>query len=438
MDKGKKKKIILGVGIAFGIFLALVGFRLHDNSVKAQMLKNMPKQTTPVSIQLPKSGRIADVFATTGTIVSPDEVQVITKASGRIMSLSVDEGSYVYAGQVLGTLDHAEIDAQLAQAQAQTYTAKANLDLQVNGPLADQIKQARAGLRQAEANLRQIKVNARNIEADYARYKKMAENKVISEQQLETSKTQAQATREQVKAAQQQVISARSALKILTDGTRIEQIKAAHGQFAQANASINFVKAQLANYYITSPINGVVSKRYLSIGSMASPSSPVFTIVQNGRLELNMNIPEREISNIRIGQPVELITPANPDKVITTYIREISPVVDSQTRLLKVKAPVSAKLLKAGMLVDCSVVFAQKIKTMILPAEAVIIEENKPVVYIASKNKVYVKPITIGLRTPTEVEILSGLKIDDQVIVKGNAFVKSGDSIKVEEENGEQ
>jgi len=431
----KKSRIILLVSVIAIIFIGLIFFRIHEKNVRSNAIKNMVKQATPVTVQNPKYGRIADILSTTGTLVSPDEVQIIAKVTGRLTNLKVDEGSPVYAGQIIGEIDHSETDAQILQAQAQAYTANANFSLQVNGPLAEQIKQARASVKQAEANLKQLQTNAAHIEADYNRYQQLANEGVISQQQLETSKTQRDAIREQIKAAQQQVISARAALKILTDGTRPEQVSAARGQLAQANATIKLYKAQLDNYFIRSPITGVVSKRNFNVGSLVSPGlpTPIFTIIQNNNLKLDMNIPERDLSRIRVGQIIEVTTPALPDQIITTSIKNINPAVDLQTRLVKVKALLSSNFgLLSGMIVNCSIISKQKTKAMLLPAEAIIIKNNKPIVYVAIKDKVYDKPVTIGLRTPVDVEIINGVNTNDQVIIKGNNYVQPGDSIKIQ------
>lgn len=430
----KKKIIIIGLVILI-IFIGLIAFRIHERNARSNALKNMVKQATPVTVQPPKYGRITDVLSTTGTLVSPNEIQIFTKVTGRLISLKVDEGSTVYAGQIIGEIDHSETDAQITQAQAQATTAKANFLLQVNGPLAEQIKQAKASVLQAEANLRQLQANKRHVESDFYRYQQLANQDVISKQQLETSATQLEAISQQVKAAEQQVISASAALKILTDGTRPEQVSAAKGQLEQANATIKLYKAQLDNYFIKSPINGVVSKRNFNVGSLVGPAipTPLVTIIQNNQLELNMNIPERELSNIRIGQPVEITTPAIPNQVIITSIKEISPAVDIQTRLVKVKAIINTKLpLKTGMMVNCLIIFAQKANALLLPAEAIIMKNNKSIVYVAVKDKVYEKLVTIGLRTPVEVEIINGVKPNDQVIIKGNSYVKPGDSVKIQ------
>lgn len=427
----KSKLILTGVLIVI-IFVSLVAFRFHERKKQEIELRKIAKRATPVSVQNPKYGSISDIFTTTGTIISSQEVQIIPKVSGRLIRLSVDEGTYVHVGQIIGEIDHSELDAQINQALGQVHTAKANLDLQLNGPLNEQIKQAQSTVKQAEANLNQLKVNEKKLETDFKRYKDMLKQDVISQQQFETSQTQLQVTREQIKAATEQLLNAKSALKLLTDGTRPEQIEIARGQLQQANATIKLYKAQLNNYFIRSPINGVVSKKFLNVGSLVGPSNPIVTVIKNNQLELNMNIPERELSHIYVGQMVDVRTPAYPDKVFKTTIKEISPVVDTQTRLIKVRALIDSTYLKSGMMVDCSIVFSRKNKTLILPMNAIIIENGNPIVYIARGNKVQQKSVKIGLRTTTEVEILEGVTTSDQVIVDGNTFVKPGDTIKIE------
>lgn len=459
----KKYKIISGVLVVLLLFGGLVGYRIKERNKKQEELKNTKPPATAVSVILAQKGNIAETFSTTGTIISQSEVNVIPKVSGRLLSLSIEEGMSVRAGQVIGQVEHTEIDAQIAQARAQASIAQSNLELLQNGPLNTQIAQAAASVnqsqsmvtqatvsvKQAEAALSQARVNYKHTESEYNRYKSLVDQGAIPSQQIETFKTQLDVSKEQVKSAQQQVMSvkqqvntyrqqvasAQAALQQLKDGNRPEQINSGKGQIEQANASIKLLEAQLANYTITSPINGVITKKNAEIGSMVSMSNPIATVSKSSNPDLEMYIPEKQILKVKVGQVVDIESTAFPDKTIKLKIREISPVVDLQTRLIKVKGAISSDLpLKIGMSFDCKIILNENSGSIILPAEAVLIQNNKKVVYIAINNKVQEKTVLIGLQTPSQVEIKSGINISDKVITKGNTFVRPGDSIQVQQE----
>lgn len=443
----KKFRAIGIVVLVIMMFIGLVGYRISEKKKKEAELKETKPPLTSVSVVKAKKGKLSETFSTTGTVISQTEVQIVPKVTGRLLQLNIEEGTRVQAGQVIGQIEHTEIDAQIAQAKAQAAIARANLELLKNGPLQTQIDQASASVsqaiaseKQAESNLAQIKVNYQHTESEYKRYQNLANQGAIPGQQLDTYRTQLDTSRKQVDAAQQQVaaskqqvVSAKAALKALKDGNRPEQISGGVGQIEQANASIKLLEAQFANYQITSPITGVITKKNVEIGSLVSMNSPIATVSKSETPDLEMNIPEKQILKVRLGQNVNIESSAFPDQTITVKIREISPVVDLQTRLVKVKAAIISKLpLKIGMSFDCRIVLNENSNSLILPAEAILQVENKKVVYLAVNNKVQQKDVKLGLQTPDEVQVVSGISPSDNVITKGNTFVKPGDSIQIQ------
>ena len=305
--------------------------------------------------------------------------------------------------------------------------------MMVNGPLNTQITQAQASVRQAESSLAQIKVNREHSQTDFDRFKKLQAQGAITNQQLENYSAQLEGLKRQYEAGQQQLISAKAALKNLKDGTRPEQISGGRGQIEQAKASIQILESQLSNYTIKAPISGVVTKRNLVQGSMASMSSSIVTISKTDSPEIEMNIPEKQILKVKLNQEVNLESSAFPDKKIKITIKEISPIVDSQTRLIKVKGAIESDLpLKIGMMFDCKILLRQESDSLILPSEAVLTDLEKKFVYVAVNNKVQEKKIKVGLQNTEEIQVLEGLTPEDNVITKGNVFVKAGDNIQIE------
>lgn len=428
-----KVKIITASILTLAVFGGLVGYRVSEKKKLEESIKNIVPPATAVTVIKPTIGTISEFFSTSGTIVSSSEVQVIPKVSGRILSLFVEEGSKVNAGEIIAQIEHNELDAQILQSKAQLSIAQSNLQLLVNGPLKTQITQAQAAVKQAEYNVSQIKVNLSHSKSELERYKKLLSQSAITKQQYDNYETQTNAIVEQYEAAKQQVISAKASLKTLIDGNRVEQISGGKGQVSQANASIKLLETQLSNYTIKAPISGVVTKKSLEQGSMATLSTSIVTLSDTSNPEIEMNIPEKQILNISLGQVVELKSSAFPDKTIKVEIKEISPIVDTQTRLVKVKASINSDLpLKIGMMFDCQIILRENNDSILLPGEALLTEGNKTYVYIAKNNKVEEKIVKVGIQRPEEVQIIEGLEGNEDVITKGNVFVKSGDRIQIQ------
>jgi HlyD family secretion protein len=429
----KKWLAIGGVVLVLLLFAGLVGLRIQDKNKKAAALKAQVPPPPAVAVTAPRQGRVADTLKLPGNVVSQQSVQIIPKVTGRLVSLRVIEGSTVSNGQLIGELEHTELDAQMLQARASAEASKANLAQLVNGPLKTQITQSRASVGQLEASLAQLETNAAQSERDLQRQQNLANEGVITQQQLETSRTQLAALQQQINAMRQQIVGSRASLQQLLDGNRPEQIDAARAQYNQSLATIRLYQAQLSNYRLISPLSGVVTRKFLEAGSYVGPPNPIVTIAQGGRPEIEMFLPERDLEQIRRGQEVAVRSTSLPNQVLRGHITRISPVVDPQTRLLKLTAMLdSPQQLRAGMLLDCSIVLKEKARALMVPVEALITDNNKTVVYTVVNGKVQPKAVKLGLRTPDEVEIQQGLSVSDRVIVRGMNYVEAGDKVQVE------
>jgi HlyD family secretion protein len=430
-----KFKVSLVVSIIVLGLILMVAYRIKQKNEGQSDRGKTKNQKIPITIIYPKKGYFSSALTVSGTILAKDEVEVTPKATGKLLSLLVTEGSSVRAGQVIGTIDHSEIDAQIEQAQAQARIARGNLSMSVNGPLQPQVAQARALISQGEANIKQLEANKANIEKDLNSYKTLLSKGIIPAQQVNNTQTQLEVARQQIAAAKQQVESTRQSLKLLTDGTRPEQLEVNRGQLDNALATVKFYQSQLANYNITAPMSGVVTKKFLSGGSLVTQSTPIVTISMDSDPEIVMNIPEMEIENVRVGQKVEVKTSASSDKVYEGTVKEVYPNIDSQTMMGKVKAELNERgSLKLGMLLVCNIFTVEKNNTMVLPTDAVIKDKDKIYVYTMVDNKAVKKDVILGIEEPDKTEIVSGINPAEKVILKGNTFVKPGSSVEIHPE----
>ncbi|PKL74766.1 MAG: hypothetical protein CVV27_18825 [Candidatus Melainabacteria bacterium HGW-Melainabacteria-1] len=394
----------------------------------------MPLPPLPaVAVAPPRRGRMANGLKLPGNVVAMQQVQLVPKVSGRLVSLFVNEGSPVRLGQVLGEIEHTELDAQLLQAKAGAEAARANLAQLVNGPLQTQITQARAGVAQLEASLGQLEANARQLERDLQRQQMLASEGASTQQMLEAARTQLLMMEQQMAAMRQQIIASRANLQQLLDGNRPEQIDAARAQYNQSLATIKLYQAQLQNYQLISPLNGVVSERALMQGSFVGPPSPILTLSESGRPEIEIFLPERELPQVRAGQSVEVRSPGLGTRVLSARISRISPVVNPQTRLVKLTAVLTSPYpLRAGQLLDCTLVLEERPSALTVPIESIVREADKTLVYTVVAGTVTAKPVKLGLRTPTDVEVQQGLLPADQVIISGMHYVEAGDKVQIQ------
>ncbi|MCL4540550.1 MAG: HlyD family secretion protein, partial [Bacteroidetes bacterium] len=195
-----------------------------------------------------------DFVATDDAYVDANSVSISTKMLGRIIYLGTDEGDTVKAGQVLVRLDDRDLRAEEASAQA--------------------------GLQLAEQSVPLAQVQVNRAEDDFNR----------AEMQYKGGIT----TKEQYQHAQQALQAARAELTI------------AQSRIPTARAQVGVIKAQLLNTVVTSPIDGVVAKRWVLTGDVVQPGQPVFTIYDMKNVWVTANLEETKLGYVHLGDPVDI------------------------------------------------------------------------------------------------------------------------------------
>lgn len=445
-----KVKISLVTGLIVIVLIGLIGFRLKQKNENQAGLKKPKNQKIPVTVIKAKKETFYNYIVASGTITPTDEINLTSKVSARINELNINEGDTIKQGQVIGSLDHSELDIQIEQIKAQVKIAQASLNMSVNGAVKPQLEQAKSNIKQLEfnlkereSNLKELEINKLNAENEFNAQQNLLIKGISSKQQVDTFKTrldsikqQIETAKQQIGASKQQIETSKQSLKLLSDGTRPEQIDLNKAQLENSLSLLKLYQSQLSDYKIVSPLDGVVTKKYLGVGSLANPSNPIITISKDKDFDIILDIPEKEIENVKLSQKVTIKTTSNSNREYEGFITEIYPNIDTKTRLGKVKAKLLDKEnnLKLGMLLICNIYTVKKGHTIILPSEAVIKDGKNSFVYILHKDKALKKDVKIGIEEPEKTEIILGVNNGDSVILKGNAFVSDNASVEIQPE----
>lgn len=266
---------------------------------------------------------------------------ISSKMSGKVSKIMVSEGSKVKAGDVLLKIESKELEAQLAQANAGVSVAQSNYEKVKSGAREQQKVQAKSVLDSAKKSEEAAKNN-------YERNKLLYESGGVSKQQLESFETQLQL-------AVSQRISAQAQLDMLNQGESKETLKVLEAQVDQAKAAENLVKTQLDNMVVTAPYDGVVSKKYIEVGEMASPGSKLFTLQGNSSLKVEGNIPESLIGKLAQNDIVLVRFPDLPEvEPCEGIVTMINPVLDKSGNGNSVEVTISegSDLIKTGMFAE--------------------------------------------------------------------------------------
>jgi HlyD family secretion protein len=236
-----------------------------------------------------------------------DRVTVPAPVAEKIVSIDVQEGDAVHAGQVLLQLEPAYTQAQLAALQAQTKQNQARLDELKNGPRSEEIARARASLTAAQAQA----VSAR---AAYTRIESLASSGAVSKQDLDNARAAADAAEAQVRAAEQ-------ALRELERGTRAEQINQGQAAVTAANAQVTAEQVALGKLTITAPRDAKVDSLPYKLGDQAPVGAPLAVLLA-GAPYARVYVPESLRAQVKVGDKAR-VTLAGNEKIYTGTVRAI-------------------------------------------------------------------------------------------------------------------
>ncbi|MBY5922242.1 efflux RND transporter periplasmic adaptor subunit [Ferrimonas balearica] len=199
-----------------------------------------------------------------------------------------------------------------------------------------------------------------------------------------------------------------------------------------ALADRDIAALQLTYSKVSSPIDGVVAKRYVKRGKMAAEHEALFHIVQQETLHGILHLPERELSRIRIGQEAELTVEGLSEPQLAQVLR-IAPVVDPETGTFKITLTLDnrAGTLKAGMLSRARVRFDTHHNTLVVPRMALVRQDLGQAVFVIHEGQAQSRMVEVGYEDGERVEILKGLEAGEQVVIRGQHQLKDEAQVEV-------
>ncbi|MDF2501023.1 MAG: hypothetical protein K0Q77_1737 [Anaerosporomusa subterranea] len=232
------------------------------------------------------------------------------KVAGHVDRRLVDEGDSVKKGQIIANLETADLELDVANANAQLLVAQVTLGQLMNGSRSQDVSAAQAALRSVEAD-------KQNAAMEYRRMQQLFMQSAVSAQDRDRSQTAyAMATARADQAAQQ--------LSVVEEGPRKEEIELAAARVEQVKQLLNLAKTRLAYAQITAPVDGVVLSKNIEVGEYVSPGTPVVTIGDLNQVWLKAYIAETDFGKVKLGQKVAVTTDTYPNKVYNGTISFIA------------------------------------------------------------------------------------------------------------------
>lgn len=359
----------------------------------------------------------------TGYIVPHNRIKISPEVGGIITKIYIDVNDVVKKGMVLIELDDARYKAEWEQNRAALAAAEAQLEELKAGARPEEIQEARATLQQTQARIVFLREEVKRIynsrigfAASQAEYEKAV-----------GSLREAEATERSQKAH----------LKLVELGPRKEKILVAEAEVHRARANLDKARFYYERTHIKSPCDGTVLKKDVEIGEAVHPEVLVGTMLELADLsdlEAEAEIPERDLALLEDVAECQVIPDAFPNKTYRAKLSRVEPLVNRQRGVVKVKVKIlnPDKTLKADM--NCRILFPRKGTSSnpdlpILTEEAILHEGKEIVVYVLDGMAARRRVIECGRTIGNSIEIRSGLKQGDVVLLPGAKPLRDGESV---------
>jgi RND family efflux transporter MFP subunit len=363
-----------------------------------------PKAGAPPVVAIEKVARANLVrrYSTAADFRPYQEINVYAKVPGYMKSIRVDIGDHVRKGQVLATLEIPELLADLQQAQAA-------------------VARSQEELRKAQDELDTANSAHDVAHLQFNRFLGVAKEQpgALAQQEIDASQGHDREAESGAAAAEAGLAAAR------------QQLEADRAALRREQSLIDYSR-------IVAPFEGVITQRFADTGAMlaAGTSSekqalPVAKLAQDDLLRLDIPVPEAIVPGVRIGMPVTLTVETlgrSYEGKVARFSGELDPATRTMTTEIDVPNP--DYVLVPGMYATASLTLETRQDALTLPIEAVSRDGDRATVLkLDERDKLVEQPIEVGLEEPTRVEILSGLKEGDRVVIGGRNRLRPGDTV---------
>jgi RND family efflux transporter MFP subunit len=424
-----------------------------------------------------------------GTVQARLVANVASKVMGRVMQVAVREGDTVQAGQPVVWLESRDLSASVDQAEAAARASKVGVtsaavaarmeraasEARIEAARA-MVAQAESALKSAQARRDLVRTGPRKQEraqaalavaqakaalelavADHDRARMLNQDGAVSKQQLDAAKMHMDVARaqyeqavqaqsmadegsrtEDLRAADEAVRQAEAALDMarqslrqsqaaaLMAEVRAQEVRTAGAQVKQSEAAVRGARIMHDMAIVRAPFDGIVARRLVDPGTMASPGMPLL-VIMGGGMRFEAAVPEKLLAAVRVGTPAEVLLDAAPSRPVSGSVVEVTPQGDPGTHTFLVRVALGeGSLVRAGMFGRAR--FREGATTAItVPADAVIEREGLHYVYVVDADRrARIRLVTIGHSASGQVNVLSGLNPGERIVAHGVSRLSDG------------
>jgi RND family efflux transporter MFP subunit len=369
----RRRRLYFAIALVVVVALLVSGIWPRVKARTSLRAETAQAALTAVSVVLPKQAAPAQEIILPGNVQPYITAPIYSRTNGYLKKWFFDIGAHVKQGQLLALIETPEVDQQLQQARSTLLTAQANLELAT---------------------------------ITKARYQGLLKSNAVSQQDVDNA------------------VGAYNANKAI-----VEADKATVEQFA---ALVSFEK-------IYAPFDGVITARNTDIGDLINSGSAggvktdLFHIAQPGQLRVYVNVPEEYSRGIKVGMTADLSLAEFPGNKFQGKLVRTADAINATTRTLLVEIDVDnpAGTLLTGSYAEVHLQVSSQASTFLIPVNTLLFRSEGLRVAVVKDGKVVLSAVTPAHDFGNQIEIVAGLKSDDQVIVNPPDSIVSGQEVQI-------
>ncbi len=397
----KNMKIALALILVIAVICAVWIWHGGDDRGDSSAQRASENQPPDVAVAVVRREPAESSITVPGVFQAYQDILVHAKVSGYVKKIYVDIGDRVHTGEVLAVLEVPELNAQVQSAAA--------------GLARDQSELQRA--KNDEARARAVHSS---LHSEYTRLKNAADAQagLIAQQELDDAQAKDLSSEANVDAAK-------------------SAYAAAEGRLSQDRADLARYQAMQSYSLVRAPFNGVVTYRYADTGALIAAGTdetksamPIVRLAQSEVLRLRMPVPESDADYMKIGGPA-IVQVQSTGEIIHTKIVRFTRSLDGSTRtmLTEVDIPNPDLHLDPGMYANTTFPLKSDRHAMVVPIDGIVEGDQPYVLVVNGQNRIVKRPVVLGIQGANFYEVVSGVNIDDRVIVGNQADYQPGETV---------
>lgn len=387
--KRNKRKIIIAIILV--LFVLLVGYRVATNILG----DDDTEESVPVNVKV-MTAEVGEIYVEspiTAKIEASNMEPVVPLVAGKVTKVYYQEGDHVKKGAVLFKIDDTQAQASVLQA-------------------AGAVQQADAGIAQLNETLSSTEAALESARTAFERTQVLYDEEIISQQDYESAQVQLTTAESQYNALKAQYSSSLSSR-------------------STAQSAYDIAKKSLSYYEVTAPISGYLTSFSVRAGGVAGQSAMGY-ISDISSLEINTTVTESMAGRINEGDEVDVYI-GTLDRTVQGKVKTFTKIPNPGT----VTYPITISIenpkndILAGMFAEVKVKSQRNENALLIPSDAVILKNGETTVITLDGKMPVVNVVETGIDNGTQVEIVSGIKAGDKVVVSGQQYVKEGEEVNI-------